>query len=102
VSVVANVAINVDSRGAVSKLREVQQGAQATQRATTNLTTALTRQAGAFSKLQAGAAGAVRSLSGLRGVLASIGATAAVSKAFGDAQALMLAQKATVKIDSRV
>jgi len=104
VSVVANVAINVDSRGAVSKLRQVQQGAQATQRATTDLTTALTRQAGAFrklqagaagafSKLQAGAAGAVRSLSGLRGVLASIGATAAVSKAFGDAQALMLAQK---------
>jgi tape measure domain-containing protein len=33
VSVVANVAINVDSRGAVSKLRQVQQGAQATQRA---------------------------------------------------------------------
>ena len=32
-SVVANVAINVDSRNAVSKLREVQQGAQATQRA---------------------------------------------------------------------
>jgi tape measure domain-containing protein len=93
VSVVANVAINVDSSGAVSKLRQVQQGAQATQRATTDLTTALTSQSGAFSKLQAGAAGAVRSLSGLRGVLASIGATAAVSKAFGDAQALMLAQK---------
>ena len=32
-SVVANVAINVDSSGAVSKLRQVQQGAQATQRA---------------------------------------------------------------------
>jgi hypothetical protein len=30
VSVVANVAINVDSRGAVSKLRQVQQGAQQT------------------------------------------------------------------------
>ena len=55
-SVVANVAINVDSRNAVSKLRQVQQGAQATQRATTDLTTALTRQSGAFSKLQAGAA----------------------------------------------
>jgi tape measure domain-containing protein len=97
VSVVANVAINVDSRNAVSKLRQVQQGAQATQRATTNLTTAFSKlQAGAttaFSKLQRGAAGAARSLSGLRGVLASIGATAAVSKAFGDAQALMLAQK---------
>jgi tape measure domain-containing protein len=97
VSVVANVAINVDSRGAVSKLRQVQQGAQATQRATTDLTTAFRKlqagAAGAFRKLQAGAAGAARSLSGLRGVLASIGATAAVSKAFGDAQALMLAQK---------
>jgi tape measure domain-containing protein len=108
VSVVANVAINVDSRGAVSKLRQVQQGAQATQRATTDLTTAFSKlqagatnafsklQAGAttaFSKLQAGATNAAKSLSGLRGVLASIGATAAVSKAFGDAQALMLAQK---------
>jgi tape measure domain-containing protein len=79
VSVVANVAINVDSRNAVSKLRQVQQGAQATQRATTDLTTALTRQSGAFSKLQAGAAGAVRSLSGLRGALASIGAGALVA-----------------------
>jgi tape measure domain-containing protein len=79
VSVVANVAINVDSRNAVSKLRQVQQGAQATQRATTDLTTAITRQSGAFSKLQAGAAGAVRSLSGLRGALASIGAGALVA-----------------------
>lgn len=78
-SVVANVAINVDSRNAVSKLREVQQGAQATQRATTDLTTALTRQSGAFSKLQAGAAGAIKSLSGLRGALASIGAGALVA-----------------------
>jgi tape measure domain-containing protein len=79
VSVVANVAINVDSRNAVSKLRQVQQGAQATQRATTDLTTAITRQSGAFSKLQTGAAGAVRSLSGLRGALASIGAGALVA-----------------------
>jgi phage tail tape-measure protein len=79
VSVVANVAVNVDSRNAVSKLRQVRQGAQATQRATTDLTTALTRQSGAFSKLQAGAAGAVRSLSGLRGALASIGAGALVA-----------------------
>ena len=92
-SVVANVAINVDSRNAASKLRQVQQGAQATQRATTDLTTALTKQSSAFSKLQSGAAGAVKALGGLRGVLASIGATAAVSKAFGDAQALALAQK---------
>ena len=92
-SVVANIAVNVDSSGAVSKLKQVQQGAQATQRATNDLTTALTKQSGAFSKLQSGAAGAVKALGGLRGVLASIGATAAVSKAFGDAQALALAQK---------
>jgi tape measure domain-containing protein len=44
VSVVANVAINVDSRGAVSKLRQVQQGAQATSQAVDklNATTAAT------------------------------------------------------------
>ncbi|MGA0081734.1 MAG: tape measure protein, partial [Ilumatobacteraceae bacterium] len=78
-SVVANVAINVDSRGAVSKLRQVQQGAQATQRATNDLTTALTKQSGAFSKLQSGAAGAVKALGGLRGALASIGAGALVA-----------------------
>jgi tape measure domain-containing protein len=79
VSVVANIAVNVDSSNAVSKLKQVQQGAQATQRATADLTTALTKQSGAFSKLQAGAAGAVRSLSGLRGALASIGAGALVA-----------------------
>ena len=78
-SVVANIAVNVDSSNAVSKLRQVQQGAQATQRATTDLTTALTRQSGAFSKLQAGAAGAIKSLSGLRGALVSIGAGALVA-----------------------
>ena len=78
-SVVANVAINVDSSGAVSKLRQVQQGAQATSKATTDLTTALTKQSGAFSKLQAGAAGAVKALGGLRGALASIGAGALVA-----------------------
>jgi tape measure domain-containing protein len=44
VSVVANVAINVDSSGAVSKLRQVQQGAQATSQAVDklNATTAAT------------------------------------------------------------
>jgi tape measure domain-containing protein len=44
VSVVANVAINVDSRNAVSKLRQVQQGAQATSQAVDklNATTAAT------------------------------------------------------------
>ena len=43
-SVVANVAINVDSRGAVSKLRQAQQGAQATSQAVDklNATTAAT------------------------------------------------------------
>jgi tape measure domain-containing protein len=44
VSVVANVAINVDSNGAVSKLKQVQQGAQATSQAVDklNATTAAT------------------------------------------------------------
>jgi tape measure domain-containing protein len=44
VSVVANVAINVDSSGAVSKLRQVQQGAQSTSQAVDklNATTAAT------------------------------------------------------------
>jgi hypothetical protein len=60
VSVVANVAINVDSSGAVSKLKQVQQGAQATQRATTDLTNA-------FSKLQAGATNAFSKLQARRG-----------------------------------
>jgi hypothetical protein len=40
VSVVANVAINVDSRNAVSKLREVQQGAQSTSQAVDKLNAA--------------------------------------------------------------
>jgi tape measure domain-containing protein len=48
VSVVANVAINVDSRGAVSKLRQVQQGAQATSQAVDKLN-ATTKAAGAAS-----------------------------------------------------
>jgi tape measure domain-containing protein len=79
VSVVANVAINVDSRNAVSKLRQVQQGAQATSRATADLTSALTKQSGAFNRLQSGAAGAIKALGGLRGALASIGAGALVA-----------------------
>jgi hypothetical protein len=37
VSVVANVAINVDSSNAVSKLKQVQQGAQATSQAVDKL-----------------------------------------------------------------
>jgi tape measure domain-containing protein len=48
VSVVANVAINVDSSGAVSKLRQVQQGAQATSQAVGKLN-ATTKAAGAAS-----------------------------------------------------
>ena len=47
-SVVANVAINVDSSGAVSKLRQVQQGAQATSQAVDKLN-ATTKAAGAAS-----------------------------------------------------
>jgi tape measure domain-containing protein len=48
VSVVANVAINVDSSGAVSKLKQVQQGAQATSQAVDKLN-ATTKAAGAAS-----------------------------------------------------
>ncbi len=52
-SVVANVAINVDSRGAVSKLRDVQNQAQATERAFSGLGAAVGKLAAAFGGLQA-------------------------------------------------
>jgi tape measure domain-containing protein len=53
VSVVANVAINVDSRNAVSKLREVQSQASATERAFDGLRAAVGKLAVAFGALQA-------------------------------------------------
>jgi tape measure domain-containing protein len=53
VSVVANVAINVDSRNAVSKLREVQSQAGATERAIGGLGAVVGRLAGAFAAFQA-------------------------------------------------
>jgi tape measure domain-containing protein len=53
VSVVANVAINVDSRNAVSKLREVQSQAGATERAIGGLGSAIGKLAAAFSLIQA-------------------------------------------------
>jgi tape measure domain-containing protein len=53
VSVVANVAINVDSRNAVSKLREVQSQAGATERAIGGLGGAIGKLAAAFSLIQA-------------------------------------------------
>jgi len=53
VSVVANVAINVDSRGAVSKLRQVQTQATATERAFGGVTAAVGKLAAAFSLIQA-------------------------------------------------
>jgi len=53
VSVVANVAINVDSRNAVSKLREVQSQSQATERAIGGLGGAIGKLAAAFSLIQA-------------------------------------------------
>jgi tape measure domain-containing protein len=53
VSVVANVAINVDSRNAVSKLRQVQQGAQQTERAVGGLGAAIGKLAVAFAGVQA-------------------------------------------------
>ena len=52
-SVVANVAINVDSREAVSKLRQVQSESQATERAVGNLGAAVGKLAAAFSLIQA-------------------------------------------------
>ncbi len=52
-SVVANVAINVDSRNAVSKLREVQSQAGATERAIGGLGGAIGKLAAAFSLIQA-------------------------------------------------
>jgi hypothetical protein len=48
VSVVANVAINVDSRGAVSKLRQVQTQSQQTERAVEGLSRAFGGLAAAF------------------------------------------------------
>jgi tape measure domain-containing protein len=52
VSVVANVAINVDSRGAVGKLRDVQNQAQATERAFGGLGAAVGKLAAAFGGIQ--------------------------------------------------
>jgi tape measure domain-containing protein len=53
VSVVANVAINVDSRNAVSKLREVQSQATATERAFGGVTAAVGKLVAAFAAVQA-------------------------------------------------
>jgi tape measure domain-containing protein len=53
VSVVANVAINVDSRGATQKLREVQSQANATEKAVGGLGGAVGKLAAAFSAIQA-------------------------------------------------
>jgi tape measure domain-containing protein len=53
VSVVANVAINVDSRNAVTKLREVQSQATATERAFGGVTAAVGKLVAAFAAVQA-------------------------------------------------
>jgi hypothetical protein len=53
VSVVANVAINVDSSGAVSKLRQVQGQAQQTERAFGGVTAAVGKLVAAFAAVQA-------------------------------------------------
>lgn len=53
-SVVANVAINVDSRGATQKLREVQSQANATEKAFGGLGGAIAKLAAGFSALEAG------------------------------------------------
>ena len=52
-SVVANVAINVDSSGAVSKLRQVQTQAQSTEKAFGGIAAAATKLAVAFGGIQA-------------------------------------------------
>ena len=52
-SVVANVAINVDSRGAVSKLREVQAQSKQTERAFGGIAAAAGKLATAFGVIQA-------------------------------------------------
>ncbi len=52
-SVVANVAINVDSRNAVTKLRQVQTQSQATERAVNGLGAAVGKLAAAFAAVQA-------------------------------------------------
>jgi tape measure domain-containing protein len=53
VSVVANVAINVDSSGAVGKLRQVQTQAQSTEKAFGNVAAAVGKLAVAFGAIQA-------------------------------------------------
>jgi hypothetical protein len=53
VSVVANVAINVDSRNAVGKLREVQAQSKQTERAFGGIAAAATKLATAFGAIQA-------------------------------------------------
>jgi tape measure domain-containing protein len=53
VSVVANVAINVDSSGAVSKLRQVQAQSKQTERAFGGIAAAATKLATAFGAIQA-------------------------------------------------
>ena len=52
-SVVANVAINVDSRNAVGKLREVQSQSQATERTVNGVAAAARKLAAAFAAVQA-------------------------------------------------
>ncbi len=61
-SVVANVAINVDSSGAVSKLRQVQQGAQATSQAVDKLNATAGATTGKFKSAGSGASALAASL----------------------------------------
>jgi len=92
VSVVANVAINVDSSGAVSKLRQVQQGAQATNQAVDKLNTTAQRAAAGIDAQGNAAQRASAKVNGLRNALASLGAGLALRKSFIDASALESAQ----------
>ena len=91
-SVVANVAINVDSRGATQQLRAVQQGAQATSQAVGKLNATTERSAAELQAQGRAAQQASGKFNGLRNAIASLGAGLALRKSFVDASELESAQ----------
>ena len=91
-SVVANVAINVDSRNAVSKLRQVQTQSQATSQAVGKLNATANSAAASIDAQGNAAQRAAGKLNGLRNALAGLGAGLALRKSFIDASELESAQ----------
>lgn len=91
-SVVANVAINVDSRGAVGQLKAVQQGAQSTSQAVGKLNATTERSAAELQAQGRAAQQASGKFNGLRNAIASLGAGLALRKSFVDASELESAQ----------